>query len=257
MKKWAISCLFLWLVVIFPMGLMAADDVAEADKYFDQGGLDNYQKAIDLYLKALAENPNDYEANWKCARAYREYGDEAKKQNVGGWKKICAEYGKKGMQYAQKAIELKPDRPEGHYYYGLSVGIYSDGVSILTALAEGLKNKTQSGFEKAYAINKMYKDAGPMLSLGRFWAVLPWPYRDREKALKYYREYQATQYFADNAEAQLFLAELLIQMGGDKNKAEAEGYVNKALQSDDKYFQDWAAELQTKLKGGAGNKTGK
>jgi len=82
-----------------------------------------------------------------------------------------------------------------------------------------LKDKTQQSFEKTYAINKMYKDGGPMLSLGRFWAVLPWPLRDRKKALTYYREYQQTPYFATNTEAQLFVAELLIQMDGKENKA--------------------------------------
>jgi hypothetical protein len=38
------------------------------------------------------------------------------------------------MKYAQKAGELDPAKPEGYYYYGLNVGIYSDGVSIFTAL---------------------------------------------------------------------------------------------------------------------------
>ena len=152
------------------------------------------------------------------------------------------------MQYAQKAIELKPERPDGHYYYGLNVGIYSDGVSIFTALKEGLKDKTQTSFEKTYEINKMYKEGGPMLSLGRFWAVLPWPLRDRKKSLAYYREYQETQYFATNIEARLFVAELLIQMGGDKNKTEAKSYVDDGLKSDDPYFTDWAKQLQAKLK---------
>ena len=152
------------------------------------------------------------------------------------------------MQYAKMAIELKPQRPDGHYYYGLNVGIYSDGVSILTALSEGLKGKTQEAFEKAYEINKMYKEGGPMLSLGRFWAVLPWPLRDRKKSITYYREYQETKFFVTNTEAQLFVAELLIQMGGDQNTSEAKGYVEKGLKSDDPYFKDWAQQLQTKLK---------
>jgi hypothetical protein len=86
-----------------------------------------------------------------------------------------------------------------------------------------------------------------MIALGRFWAVLPWPMRDRKKSLKYYREYQATEYFADNAEAHVYLGELLVQMGGDKNKAEAKGYLKKAAQSDDPYFRDKAKELLAKL----------
>ena len=248
MRRLTISCLSILLIAVCSFGAMAADFLAEADMLFDQGGLESYKQAIDLYLKAINENPQSYAAAWKCARAHREYGDEAKKQKIEGWKDICAEYGKKGMQYAEKASELEPQKPEGHYYYGLSVGVYSDGVSVFTALKEGLKDKTQTSFEKTYAIDKMYNKGGPMISLGRFWAVLPWPMRDRKKALQYYREYQTTQWFATNTEAQLFLAELLIQMGGKQQKTEAGGYVEKALHSDDPYFRDWAKDLNAKLK---------
>ena len=156
MKKTTLGCLCLLLVIIFPFSLLAADYVAEADKAYARGGLDGYKQAIELLEKALAENPDSYEANWKCARAYREYGNEAKSKKVEGWEAICAEYGKKGMQYAQKAIELDPSKPDGHYYYGLNVGIYNNGVGIFTALSEGLKDKTQTSFEKTYEINKMY-----------------------------------------------------------------------------------------------------
>ena len=242
------SGLYIFMLILFPISLMAADYVAEADKLFKQGGLVNYKQAIELYQKAIAENPDSYEAHWKCARAFRENGDTAKSQKVEGWKDICAQSGKEGMQYAQKATELDPAKPDGYYYYGLNVGVYSDGVSIFTALAEGLKDKTQSSFEKTYEIDKMFKEGGPMIALGRFWAVLPWPMYDRKKSLKYYREYQATEYFADNIEAHVYLGELLIQMGGDKNKAEAKGYLEKAAQSDDPYFRDRAKELLAKLK---------
>lgn len=248
MKRYMWGATIAAIFIAFPFYVIAVDYLAQADKIYDQGGVENFKKSIDLYIKAVEQDPNDYEAAWKCARAHREYADKAKKKGMEGWEKICAQYGKAGMLYAQKAIELKPQRPDGHYYYGLNVGIYSDGVSIFTALREGLKDKTQKSFEKTYEINKMYKEGGPMLSLGRFWAVLPWPLRDREKSLAYYREYQQTQYFATNTEAQLFLAELLVQIGGDKNKTEAKGYLETALTSEDPYFKDWAKQLETKIK---------
>ena len=108
MRRLTINFLCILLITVFPIGTMAAGYLAEADRLFDQGGLDNYKQAIDLYLKAINANPKSYEAAWKCARAHREYGDEAKKQNIKGWKDICAEYGKKGMQHAEKASELEP-----------------------------------------------------------------------------------------------------------------------------------------------------
>ena len=247
--KWFLSAsLFFLLVFIFPFGLMAESYLSEADALYDQGGIEkNYKRSIDLYLKALEANPNDYEANWKCARTYMDYGEEAKKQNVEGWKDICARYGKEGMKYAQKAIEQEPNKPEGYYYYGLNVGIYSCGVSLLTALKEGLKDKAQSSFERAYESDKMYDDAGPILALGRFWAIIPWPFKDKQKALRYYREYQATEYFAENDKGKIYLAELLLKLDRKENKAEAKALLEKVAQSDDKYFSDRANSLLAKI----------
>jgi hypothetical protein len=238
------------LLFFLILGLLtdsAAADLSQADSLYEKGGLDNYKASIELYLQAVGQNPEDFEANWKCARAYREYAEEAKKKEVAGWKKICAEYGKAGMQFARKAIELNPDKPDGHYYYGLCVGIYSDGVSILTALAEGLKDKTRRSFEKAYELDKMYADAGPILAFGRFWSVLPWPFRDRQKALHYLREYQETPYFAKEDQAKIYLAEVLLAMNGDQNRREAEALLRLAAQSDEQYYSDWAKRLLAEM----------
>jgi tetratricopeptide (TPR) repeat protein len=248
MKRFRWSLVLGACLLLIPASLLAQNYLAEADARYDAGGLENIKQAIDLYLKAVESSPNDYEANWKCARAYREYGNKAKRKKVEGWEGICKDYGKAGMQYAQKAIEIAPQKPDGYYYYGLSVGIYSDGVSILKALQEGLKNKTQSSFEKAYELDKMYNEAGPILSLGRFWSVLPWPLYDRKKALEYYREFQATPYFADNAEAKIFVAELLMKLKGDANRSEAKTLLTEAAQSDDPYFKDWADRLLQSFK---------
>ena len=239
--------LFSVLVFMCPLSLIAEDYLSMADGLYEQGGIENYKRSIDIYLKVLKENPDDYETNWKCARAYRECGEAIKRQAVEGWKKACAKYGKEGMKYAEKAIEQRPDRPDGHYYYGLNVGIYSDGVSILTALAEGLKGKTQRSLEKAYELDKMYNEAGAMLSIGRFWAVVPWPYKNKKKALKFYREYQQTQYFNEKAEGKIYLAEVLLALNGKESKKEARALLQKASQSDEKYFIDWAKRLLRKI----------
>lgn len=247
MKRILLGIILSLFVVVLPQGLMAEDLLAEADALYDRGGLDNYKESIGLYLKAVAANPNSYEANWKCARAHRTYADNAKKHKIEGWKDICARYGKMGMKYGQTAKELEPNKPDGHYYYGLSVGIYSDGVSILTALAEGLKNKAQRSLEKAYELDKMYDKAGPIIGLGRFWAAIPWPFRDKKKALKLYREYQATEYFANNDEAKVYLAELLLKLKGEENRAEARALLEKAAQSDDIFYRDWAKRLLAEM----------
>ncbi len=244
MRKILFSGLCVSLLFCFSGIVLAADDLAQADALYSKGGMENYKNSIPLYIKAVQASPDSYEANWKCARANRDYGDKAKKNSVDGWKNICATYGKEGMKYAEKAIALEPGKPDGHYYYGLSVGIYSDGVSILTAIKEGLKNKTQYSFEKVYELDKTFENGGSILGLGRFWTVLPPFMRDYDKAMKYLREFQATQYFDYSPpDGPIYLSELLLKIGGDKNKAEAKTLLEKAAQSDDKYFSDWAKRL--------------
>jgi tetratricopeptide (TPR) repeat protein len=163
---------------------MAAASAAAA------GSVPALKAEAEAAAQAASAAPADYAANWKAAKALRGWGDEAVKQEVQGWKDIAKSAGKDGMKYGEIATKLNPGGIEGWYYYGLSVGVYSDGVSILTALGEGLKGKTQKGFETAYATDKAFDTGGPILALGRFWQVLPGiAGRDVKKAEKLFNEY--------------------------------------------------------------------
>jgi hypothetical protein len=146
----------------------------------------------DAATAAAAAASGDYAANWKAAKACRDYGDELVVQKAAGWKDAGKAVAKDGMKYGEAATKLEPKGVEGWYYYGLCVGTYSDCVSIMTALSEGLKGKTQKAFETAYALDKTFDKGGPMLSLGRFWQVLPGiAGRDLKKAEQLFNEYIA------------------------------------------------------------------
>jgi hypothetical protein len=229
--------------------LQAKEDMlSKADALIEKGGLDNCKQGLDICLKEVEKNPNDYRANWMAARACREYGNETKKAEGPGWEAVCKEYGKKGMGYAEKAIALDPKKPDGHYWYGASVGIYSDGVSILTALKEGLKDKTQTSFETAYQLDKMYKKGGPIIALGRFWQVLPWPLNDKDKSMEYYREFQQTKFYKhpDTVEFNVYFAELLME--SSKTKEEAKTLLEEVPKiSDDKYWNKKAKALLAEM----------
>jgi hypothetical protein len=219
----------------------------EADALYVSGGRDNIEASLALYAQARQAMPVHYETLWKSARAHRDFANRIKQAQRADWKAICKENGKIAMQLAEAAIAQAPESVEGHYYYGLSVGIYSDGVSILTALSEGLKGKTQKSFEKAYELDKGYHHAGPILSLGRFWTILPWPMQDKKKALQYFREFEQTGYLDTSAEGQVYFGELLIKLGGKVNKAEARRWLEAAAKSPNPYFADWADHLLAKL----------
>lgn len=221
----------------------AADLLARADRLCSKKTLQDMRQCLELTAQAAASSPESYEANWKAARAARFVAEYSKRRNVEGWQDICARLGRKGMAFAKKAVELEPDRVEGHFYYGLCVGNYSDGVSIFTAIGEGLKGKARRHLEKACAIDKTYEDATPVLALGRFWQILPWPMRDRDKALTCYQE--ALELIPDGSpfrqELYVYLGELLLDMGQKEQKARR--LLQRAAAGDNRYFSDWAQRL--------------
>jgi tetratricopeptide (TPR) repeat protein len=152
--------------------------------------LPQLKESADAAVSTASSDAGDYAANWKAAKECRLYGDELVKQKAEGWKAQAKAAAKDGMKYGEIATKLEPQSVEGWYWYGLCVGTYSDCVSIMTALSEGLKGKTQKAFETAYALDKSYDGGGPVLSLGRFWQVLPGiAGRDLKKALQLFDEY--------------------------------------------------------------------
>lgn len=225
------------------------DPMVTIDALLDAKGLDNFKKAIAACESILKSDPNNFEAAWRCAKSYREYGEEAKKREVSGWKDICAEYGKKGMQNAQNAIRINPGKVNGYFFYGASVGIYADGKGIFTALREGLKDKTQSNLEKAYSMDKDFEKGGTIIGLGRFWQVVPFPFTDKDKALALYREFQRTKYFADSMEGHVYLAELLADTGssmwgGNKNAGEVKQLISQLNRlTRDPYWTNWGKRI--------------
>jgi tetratricopeptide (TPR) repeat protein len=221
---------------------MAEDSLTSAETLFKKGDIGSILASIPFYIKAVEANPGSYEANWKCARAHSEYANRAFKQGLDGWKDICNKYGKDGMGYAQKAIELEPQRIEGNYWYGLCVKSYSDSVSVFTALKEGLKGSTQKAFETAYEIDKMYEGGGPIKALGRFWYVIPWPYHSAKKSLKYFEEHN--KYFPSDPEGLVWYAEALIEK---KKKGQAMSLLKKAATSDNLYYSSQAEDLMKEL----------
>ena len=238
MKRCFLYVLICMLLFSFHFVSMAEDPLIEADALYEKGDMSSMLESIPLYIKAVEANPDSYEANWKCTRAHREYADYCLEHELEGWKDICKEYGKIALGYGEKAIELEPDKIEGHYYYGLSAATYSDGVSILKALKEGLKGSTQKAFYKAYELDKMYDIGGPMLAIGRFWHKLPFPMKNKKRAEKYFRE--RYEYFPDDPEGLVYFAELLIDR---RKKKEAKPLLEKAIAGDEPFYSKWAKEL--------------
>lgn len=213
----------------------------KADAVYKEGNLKKMREAMPLYLQIAKDKPGDYEAQWKASRVLREIAIYGKKHQSSGWKAQSKKLGKQCMGLAEKAMKLNPKKVEGHLYYGLCVGNYADGVSIVTAVSEGLAGKTKKGFQMAYKINKNYNGHAPIKALGRYWSVLPWPLRDRDQGIKYLSEYNAKH--PNDAEGRVYLAEVLLGRDDKGDKEKAKALLSPVRTSKNKFYNNYANRL--------------
>jgi hypothetical protein len=156
---------------------------------------------IDEQLKAA---PASFEANWRLASLYNweANGTEGDPK---------ANLGKKAWEAGDKAILARPDDVRGHYQAGTGIGLYSEGISIITALAQGMEGKFRERLQAALRIDKDYLDGAPQVVWGRYFYKLPWPKRDVDQSIKVLEECIASH--PSNLRAKLYLADSLADQG--------------------------------------------
>ena len=227
-----------------PFSLQAKDLLDKADQKCVKLNLSEEEgkQCLELYKKSVEKHPESYEANWKMARAYRVYTVYAYREKQDGWKDICEKYGQKCLNFAQKAVQKKPEGVEGHLYYGLCVDSYSKGVSMLTAIHKGLKDKALKHFSRAYSLQKDYLGGAPVLALACLWDSLPWPFRDTEKALEYYREAEGMipQKRHLRSKLQVNMGRFLLETG--RNTQKGKKMLQRATNATSTYYREKAKE---------------
>ena len=157
-----------------------------------------------LIDQQLAIDARAFEANWRLASLYNweANGTEGDKK---------AELGKMAWEVGDKAILAKPGDVRGQYYAGLGVGLYSEGIGILTALSQGVEGKFRERMLAALRIDKDYLDGAPQVVWGRYFFKLPWPKRDVDQSIKVLEECIAGH--PDNWRAKIYLADSFADQG--------------------------------------------
>jgi tetratricopeptide (TPR) repeat protein len=117
----------------------------------------NFQQAIDLSEQCgvLAHAP----AN-KAAGVYATYlEDDVSVQQA------CY---LAAIERAEKAIEVLPDDPNSHYFHAFNLGRYSQSISIVKALSQGIGGKIQASLENTLYLQPEHADAN--IALGAYYA---------------------------------------------------------------------------------------
>ena len=170
----------------------------------------------------LAEDPNGFEVTRRYASLV---AWEADGEPDGSDEKAAK--GKIAWEAGDKAIQANPGDVRGHYFSGVGVGLYSEGVGILTALSQGLEGKFRERMLAALRIDKDFLDGAPQVVWGRYFFKLPWPKRDLEESIRVLRI--AVRSHPGNWRAKLYLADALIVNGLEGQDDEAHQLVQQIL----------------------------
>jgi hypothetical protein len=121
--------------------------------------------AVSALEKAMKTKPS-FDAEWRLARAYSWLSEDATDD------KEKAENATRGIDYAKQAVAAKPDRVEGHYYLGTTLGQYA---YVKKLKAKNLVPQVLAEAKAAVKADEKFDHAGPLRLLGALYAQAPEP----------------------------------------------------------------------------------
>lgn len=167
----------------------------------------------------LAKDPGDYEAQWRLAQLYCWQAN-----GMTDGTDLKANIGKRCWDAGEKAVALNQTDVKGQYWAAVGMGLYSEGLGILSALSQGIEGKIKNRVKLAIAADKDYLDGGPTMLFGRILWKLPWPKRDLDESIKLLRA--TLEAHPKNLRAKIYLADALHT---DDKEAEAKAFAQSAL----------------------------
>ncbi len=171
----------------------------------------------------LAANPNSYEGWWRRAQL-----DCWQANGFVDGSELKASVGKQCWDAGEKAVTINPDDVKGQYWATVGMGLYSEGLGILSALSQGIEGKFKNRVGLAIKLDRDYLDGGPVTLFGRFYWKLPWPKRDLDESQRLLNESLAAH--PNNLRTRLFLADTLDSQGKkDEAKKMAQSILDAPL----------------------------
>src|SRR5687767_8455614 len=157
---------------------MAAERIAEADALYE--GREDLQKArvcVASLRQARTADYGSYEAAWKLARASFYVGDRTDNNSERD------DLFREGTEAGKAAIQLQPDKPEGHFWLGANYG-GSAAHSTIANLSSFQDIKSE--MEAVLKIDESYQGYSAYLGLGRLYLQAPRMFGgDSAKAVEY------------------------------------------------------------------------
>jgi len=165
-KKLLLS-LFAILVLTFAAAAQETKTlVTQGDELMAQrGDLAKAKEALARYQQALAAGEDAYSVYWRLARAEYWIGDHTPDKTE---KKRIFE---QGIYHGKKAVQINPDKADGHFWLGVCYGVYGEAKGVLKSLS--LVKPIKEAMQCVLEIDPAYDQGGADRVLGRVYYELP------------------------------------------------------------------------------------
>jgi len=157
---------------------MAAERIAEADTLYEgREDLTKARVAVASLRQARTADYGNYEAAWKLARAAFYVGEYSKNNSE------TDDMFREGTEAGKAAVQLQPDKPEGHFWLGANYG----GAAAHSTIANLSSFKDIKGeMETVLKLDEGYQGYSVYLGLGRLYLQAPRVFGgDSQKAIQY------------------------------------------------------------------------
>ena len=159
----------------------AADRIAEADALYEQReDLSKARVAVAVLRQARTADYGNYEAAWKLARAafyVAEHTDNDSERD---------DMYREGMEAGKVAVQLQPNKPDGHFWLG---AIYGSSAAHSTIASLSSVQDIKSEMETVLKLDESYQGYSAYLGLGRLYLQAPKILGgDTAKAIEYFEK---------------------------------------------------------------------
>jgi tetratricopeptide (TPR) repeat protein len=193
------------ILLLISMPAFAQEDlVSKADEYYQlRENKEDLQKAIEDYGEALKNDPKNYEAAWRLAKA-RWY--EGNFSGASDRKSIFT----KGVEAGKQAVEINPNGCLGHFWYGVNVALQAETSGMFDAL--GLIDTVKDEMKRTLELDPNCECGGPQRVLGKLYSKIPFfKGGSKSKAISYLNE--SLSLCSGDTQSRIFLAEIYIDDG--------------------------------------------
>ena len=179
--------------------------------YADRATLASARQAVDMWTRALATSPRDFDTAWKLARADYWLGGHAPESDR-------RRFLEQGIEAGRTAIAIGPNLPEGHFWTAANMGALAESFG----LRQGLKYRKpiRESLETVLRLAPGFQQGSADRALGRWYFKVPGLFGGNHKLSEQHLRASLT-YDPNNTASHFFLAELLLD-DGRKDEARAE-----------------------------------